>query len=410
MKLAPALTLALAALGLNLLVLAESAIAQNQPAAAGQAWRTAGATPRAVARVASNDVQAPLQSPPSQPGATAARQPLARVTRGPATLPNDAGQEWRDYDISPYTARVTTTNRPEQGVVDWILRETGHEAWHSEPLGILTADKRTLRVYHTPEMHNVVAEIVDRFVNTEAETQAFGIRIITLGSPNWRAKSHMVLKSVPVQSQGAQAWLLAKEDASMVMADMRRRSDFREHSSPHLLVHNGQSAVVTLTRPHNYIRNVTLHANAWPGFTPEQGQIDEGFSLEFNPLLSVDSRTVDCMLKCHVDQIEKMVGVDLNVPSAAAPRQRTHIEVPQMSCVRLHERFRWPVDHVMLVSLGVVASPAPPAQTGLPSTLSLNNGARSELLLFVENRGKTPVTPGATAPAAREASNYKGRY
>ena len=211
----------------------------------------------------------------------------------------------------------------------------------------------------------MVAEIVDRFVNTEAETQAFGIRIITLGSPNWRAKSHMVLKSVPVQSQGSQAWLLAKEDASMLMADLRRRSDFREHSSPHLLVHNGQSAVVTLTRPHNYIRNVTLHPNAWPGFTPEQGQIDEGFSLEFNPLLSVDSRTVDCMLKCHVDQIEKMVGVDLNVPSAAAPRQRTHIEVPQMSSVRLHERFRWPVDHVMLVSLGVVASPAPAGPDGI---------------------------------------------
>jgi hypothetical protein len=82
-----------------------------------------------------------------------------------------------------------------------------------------------------------------------------------------------------------------------------------------------------------------------------------------------------------------------------------------MSSVRLHERFRWPVDHVMLVSLGVVASPSPTPQTGLPTTLSLNNGARSELLLFVENRGKTPVTPGTNSPpSAREASNYKGRY
>ena len=46
---------------------------------------------------------------------------MARVTKGPGTLPNDAGQESRDYDISPYTLRVTSTNRPEQAIVDWIL-------------------------------------------------------------------------------------------------------------------------------------------------------------------------------------------------------------------------------------------------------------------------------------------------
>ena len=55
---------------------------------------------------------------------------------GPATLPNAQGQVWREYDISPYTVRVTSTNRPEQAIVDWVLRETGYEARHAEPLGI----------------------------------------------------------------------------------------------------------------------------------------------------------------------------------------------------------------------------------------------------------------------------------
>jgi hypothetical protein len=63
------------------------------------------------------------------------RQTIARVTKGSGALPNNFGQVWREYDISPYTLRVTTTNRPEQAIVDWILRETGYEAWHSEPLG-----------------------------------------------------------------------------------------------------------------------------------------------------------------------------------------------------------------------------------------------------------------------------------
>jgi hypothetical protein len=373
--------------------------------AAGQSWRSPAGRPNSSGAAPADGV-APLR-----PSTVANRQPLARVTRGPATLPNDAGQDWRDYDISPYTARVTTTNRPEQAIVDWILRETGHETWHSEPLGLLTANKRTLSVYHTSEVHNIFADIVDRFVSSEAETQAFGIRIITLNSPNWRAKAHTVLKSVPVQSQGAQAWLLAKEDASMIMADLRKRTDFREHSSPHLLVHNGQSTVVSLIKPRNYVRNVTINSATWPGFVPEQAQIDEGFSLEFNPLLSVDGRTIDAVLKCHVDQVERMLAVNLDVPTAISPRQRTKIEVPQMSSVRLHERFRWPVDHVLLVSLGVVASPSPATTGGLPTTLSLNNGARSDLLLFVENRGKTPTTPGGPAASpVREASNYKGRY
>ena len=96
-------------------------------------------------------------------------RPIARVTAGNGTLPNEHGQVWREYDISPYTARVTTTKRPEQAIVDWILRETGYEAWHCEPLGILSATPRTLRVYHTPQMQAVVADVVDRFVASEAE-------------------------------------------------------------------------------------------------------------------------------------------------------------------------------------------------------------------------------------------------
>ena len=93
----------------------------------------------------------------------------AAVTKSARALPQDAGQVWREYDIRPYTLRVTTTARPEQAIVDWILRETGYEAWHSDPVGLLSANREVLRVYHTPEMQAVVADIVDRFVNIPAE-------------------------------------------------------------------------------------------------------------------------------------------------------------------------------------------------------------------------------------------------
>ena len=55
-------------------------------------------------------------------------------------------------------------------------------------------------------------------------------KVVTIGSPNWRAKSHSMLKPVAVQSQGMQAWLMQKEDAALMLAEMRKRTDYREHS------------------------------------------------------------------------------------------------------------------------------------------------------------------------------------
>jgi hypothetical protein len=347
-----------------------------------------------------------------RPVASGPRRPIAKVTNGSGTLPNDHGQIWREYDITPYTLRVTTTNRPEQAIVDWILRETGYEAWHSDPVGLLSADHRTLRVYHTPEMQAVVSEMVDRFVNTEAETQAFGLHIMSIGTPSWRAKAQRVLHPVGVQSQGIQAWMLAKEDAAMIVADMRKRSDFREYNSPYLLVNNGQSTTVNTMQARSYTNAIELHPEmAHPGFVPQQGHFDEGFSLQFSPLLSLDGKSIDAMFKCNLDQIEKLTPVAIDVPTAIAPRQHTEIEVPQWCSYRLHERFHWPVDQVLLISFGVVATPVN-VDSGLKIPLVTSSSPpRAELLVMAECRGangKAPSVPPRTGQ--RDAQNYLGRY
>ncbi|MEX2138507.1 MAG: hypothetical protein WD894_04560 [Pirellulales bacterium] len=330
----------------------------------------------------------------------------AKVTSGNGTLPNDQGQVWREYDITSYTARVTSTNRPEQAIIDWILRETGYEAWHGETPALLAADARTLRVYHTPQTQAIVGEVVDRFVNSEAETHAFSIRVISLDSPSWRAKAQRMLRPVNVQTQGVQAWLLAKEDAALLQGELRKRNDHREHSAPHLLVNNGQTAVATAARTHNYVRGVLLSPEAWPGFQPISGQIDEGYSLELSPLLSLDGRTIDAVVKCNLDQVEELQPVMLDVPTAAAPRQRTQVQVPKLSSFRLHERFRWPVEQVLLIGCGMVAPPVPVEQ-GLRLPL-VSTPPRVDLLIFVESRGPngrpatvmtTPI--GGGLPASR---------
>ena len=360
-------------------------------------------------------------SPPSSSSSTAqpAKKFVARITAGNGTLPSDAGQVWREYDISPYTARITTTKRPEQAIIDWILRETGYEAWHTEPMGILSAGPRTLHVYHTPEMQKTVADVVDRFLSSEAAGYTFSLRVVTLDSPNWRTTAQRLLRSVPVQTPGINAWLLAKEDAAILLGEMHRRSDYREHSSPYLMVNNGQSTVVSTMRGRPYVRDIVLRPDTATGFDPLPGQIDEGLALDFSPLLSADRRMIDATIKCNVDQVEKMLPVMIDVPTQATPRQRTKIDVPQIIHYRFHERFRWPVDEVLLVRMGMVAMPIPvdgaPMVPGVPLPIG-NSPARADLLVFIECKGQSTVATapdGSAQPARtpqREAKNYRGRY
>jgi hypothetical protein len=410
-----------------LFVVMEPVAAQNIPAAVpARPPREGASSPGWRAPSGERVARNPTADAPAATGETArasrSRGPVAKVTPGPGTLPADAGQVWRDYDISPYTTRVTSTNRPEQAIVDWILRETGYEAWHGETVCVLSADRRTLRVYHTPEIQTVVGEVVDRFVTTEAGTQAFNLRIFSVGSPDWRSKAQRVLRPVGAQSPGVQAWLLAKEEAALLVADISRRSDFREYGAPQLLVNNGQSTVVSATRPRTYVRDVIYRGDVWPGFEPQMAQIDEGFSLEFSPLASLDGYLIDAVVKCNVDQVEKMIPVNLEVPTQNAPRQRTKVEVPQMIGCRLHEKFRFPVDQTLLVSLGVVATPAPAPAGGLPQGIPfISQPNRADMLLLIECKGSAsaalpppnaPAAPNSVAPptATRTVPQFRGRF
>ncbi len=391
------------AIGQTVRIGASNTGASNTPASA---WHRAGEAP--------TPTSAP--TPAAASSTETPRRPIARVSKGDGTLPNKHGQVWREYDISPYTARVTSTKRPEQALVDWILLETGYEVWHGEPLGVLSATRRKLRVYHTPKMQAVVANLVDRFVASEAETCTFSLRVVTLDHPNWRAKAQKLLRPVAVQTPGVSAWVLEKEDAAVLLSELGRRSDYRQHSSPHLWVNNGQSTVVSAMRTRNYVRGVTLRNDVWPGFKAESDQIDEGFALEFAPLLSVDRRMIDAVIKCNIDQVEKMVPVTLEIPTQAWPRQRTRIEVPQITHFRFHERFRWPTGQVLLVGMGMVALPVPVDASakmlvpGIPLPLVNTAPLRADLLVFIEAKGKTAHVAPLSRTPRRQTAGYRGRF
>jgi hypothetical protein len=157
---------------------------------------------------------------------------------------------------------------------------------------------------------------------------------------------------------------------------------------------NGQSQTLARTQPRNYARSVQLK-QTFPFYDLVPGQIDEGYSLEISPLLSLDGQTIEAAIDCHVDQVEKLVPLAIDVP-IGNQSQRVQIQVPQVASWRLSERFRWPVNEVLLLSCGVVANPAPSA-TGVFSILSplgVSNG-RADALLMIEQRPAGEVTLAA---------------
>jgi hypothetical protein len=327
-------------------------------------------------------------------------------------LPHTDGQKWAEYDIRPYTSRMAGVDKPEQAVVDWVLRETGTEIWFGEPLGFLSASRDTLRVYHVPAVQERVKGIVDRLVDRQGDKYAMGVRLVTVGSPNWRAKALPMLRPVPVQAAGVDAWLISKENAALLISQLRKRTDFTEYSSPSFVIRNGHSQTLGRRQPRTYVRGLKTRENGWLGYEIEPGSIEEGYSLLLSPLMALDGRSIDVVVQCQIDQVERFVPVAVDLPGPTGQSQRQQIEVPQLVSWRLHERFRWPADEVLLMSCGVVAAPGGDRSLplGLPNPLAMG-APRADALLFLDSKGKVSGGVGGEPRTAQEGSpNFRGRY
>jgi len=256
-------------------------------------------------------------------------------------LPADAGQVWKTYDIAPFVRQAGPGS--QRHVVDWVLQETGSPQWHGGTVASLSADEATLRCFHVPEMQARVAQVVARFVGEAGVPHRFAVRVLGVGSPSWRGDARALLRPVPTATPGVQAWVMSREEAATLAALLRRRSDCAELPTGVAQAANGLPAVLQGGRRRPYLQDIQP-APAPPGWQSVTGVCDEGVTLEVQPLVSRDGSAVEAVLKCRIDQVERMAPVSLQIP--APQPQRVQIEVPQVSAVRVGERFRWPVTTV----------------------------------------------------------------
>ena len=365
----------------------------------------------------------PTPPPPAQPPVIpslesneASVKALAPRSLGNFQMPQNAGQQWVEYDIRPFTGNVKNVEKPQQWIVDWIIRETGTDVWFNEPMGVLNADSEKLRVFHTPEMQKRVAEIYEKFVNGAAEPQIYSVRIITINNPNWRSRALPLMRSVASNSPGVSAWLMPKENGAILLSQLRSRNDARELQAHDIPLYNGQLQYMEQIRSRNYLKEYIVNTTApYPPYIPTSDAINEGFKLQISPLLSLDGKTADLMLKCEIDQVERLNPVRIDLPLNPAQVQSVQIEVPQVVSWRLQERFHWPTDQVLLLSCGIVANPVGEVNNTLlsnpPTFLGLNKviptvGQRNDAILWIEYKGAASNhLGGAAGTAAAPAPN-----
>ncbi|MFM7205163.1 MAG: hypothetical protein ACKO4T_00620 [Planctomycetaceae bacterium] len=304
---------------------------------------------------------------------------VAAARPASAQVPAAAGQVWKTYDISAFVSKAGAG--AERHVVDWILQETGYPAWHGATPSSLSATADTLSCFHDPEMQARVDDIVARFVADAAVQHRFGVRVFGLDGPGWRADARPVLTAVPAATPGVQAWIAPRETAAAVVARLRARGDCQELPTGGVLAANGLPATLSGGRRQPYVQDIAPRPEAWPGWQMQSAACDEGFALDIQPLLSRDRSAVEAVVRCRIDQLERMAQVSLAAPVS---QQRVQVEVPQVAAVRVGERFRWPANQTLFIALGLVPWPVP-AQN-VSAVALLTDDRRCDVVIVVEPR------------------------
>ena len=348
---------------------------------------------------------------------------IAKISAEMEKIPQNAGQIWREYDITPFTQGRKLplgTTLPEQMLVDWIVRQTGTARWHTAPFGILTADSEKLYVYHTKEMQMIVADIVDRFVCPQLWNETCTLRIVAISRTDWQTKGHASLKPIPIATPGVQGWMTDKTSAQNLLQELGRRSDFKELLPPQPSIAHGIQHNVVAKRQRSYLRDVQPNASVLNGYAEDRVTVDEGVGLSITPLALLDGQHMAAMIKLDIVQIERMLTTMIELSTATNSRLRVPVESPQMAYFKLDEVVGFPKHQVLLLDLGTVPLPNTVEENSknVLSDLSkgINPARRGNVLILIEctSGGAIPAVssspPPAVAVPARTARSAESPY
>lgn len=273
-------------------------------------------------------------------------------------LPNQDGQFWIVYDLTPFTDRFSPTAEPQKSIVEWIRFDSGKDFWHKEPFGVLSASRERLYVYHNADIQRYVSNIVDRFVDPAKSVFSFSIRVVAVQSPEWRLRSSQYLTpaSVTLEGNGAdvQGWIVERDNIAKIIGDLEKRSDYMELSDSKNKVPNGRTFGWAAAAPRkSFARDYRADSEAASGYMADVSTVDEGFCVETTPLLSTTGDTLEVAFRYSATVVEKMRSFNMRVPTAVAPRQQLEVERPQIVSCDISGRIAFPRTKCVIVDLGM---------------------------------------------------------
>jgi hypothetical protein len=284
---------------------------------------------------------------------------------------------WRDYNLAPYTARLTNVAHPEQAVVDWILKQTGPETWHGEDPAVLSASRGRLRVFHRPDVQDDVAEIVERFTRPVQPQVSMRVQFITTADLNWRNGIVHLMKPAAIGPDGQHVWLIAPEDLALI----RNRLKLDRQTGPvnqRVLASNGQPTTIETGQTVNYVSGLDLGSGTYLAYQPIIARLNEGIKATLTPLWTADGTAVDLEVKLTTRHVNKLHHAQSAAPLRSGS-QETVVQVPAVSATSLEQSFGWPVSQILLISAGV----QPTKGNAGRGPLNFSSGA-AEILILAE--------------------------
>lgn len=282
-----------------------------------------------------------------------------RYALGLTNLPNENGQFWIVYDISPYSSRFPTMENPQNSIVDWILFDSGDDFWRKEPFSVLSSSKDRLYVYHTAQIQKYVSNIVDRFLDLDKGKFSFSIKIVVVKSPEWRTKVTESLQPITPRIVGTgadvQCWEGSAEDLKIIVNDLAKRTDFMFLNESNNIVPNAGTFGWAAAAPRKFFnRDYRVNPQSNTGYSADVSSVDEGFRIEATPLLSLTGETLEVTFRYRATAVERVKSFSLRVPTITSPRQQLNVEKPSIVSCDIKGKVSIPRTKGAIIDLGLV--------------------------------------------------------
>jgi hypothetical protein len=273
----------------------------------------------------------------------------------PADLRGGPGFVLRKWPIARYTGIPSNVQAPpEKALIDWILLRTGISEWHGDRVTVLSANRKELTAYNSPEVIKQVGEIVERFVNAEVDTLRIQVQFIAAVDPRWRYTVYPRLTYVGGGPQGQQIWTMTSRDAALVLAQMQIQQGFRQLAKEGVEMINGQTLSIKTREPRTFVGGLAPDPGGGIAFQPRSEKIEEGITLKLSPLLTFEGNAVDAKIDLSVNLVRALHRTKVIAPRGEVGSAETSIDVPDSTQTHLEQTVRnWKLGQSLIISCGI---------------------------------------------------------